>query len=353
MARYFDLQLKDQKLALDLAARGSGLPMAVLEKDIWLTLVLGLLFSMPGAKPMAFKGGTSLSKVFGAIKRFSEDVDVTVDYKSLGLDVTVAELAEKSNRDKDRASEALKAQLALHINQVVIPYLNRELSKLPGCKDFYIEVDEAGEQVRVFYPSHEARHPDPYLKEFVLVEFGGRNEVVPNGDYEIVPDAAKHVPTVEFPKAMVTVLAGERTFWEKATLIHALCNRDFPQGAKRNSRHWYDLAMLADHACGKVALQDLDLLQDVVDLKRTFYRQNSARYELCLTGELILVPTGDNLVKLRDDYDQMIESGMMDSNEMPMDEILERLGILQDEINNLARAWNIEQVGTAEAEAAL
>ena len=81
---YFDLPKAGQREILDEAFAETGRSPSVIEKDIWLTLVLQLLFAMPGRKAMAFKGGTSLSKVHGVIKRFSEDVDITVDYRGLG-----------------------------------------------------------------------------------------------------------------------------------------------------------------------------------------------------------------------------------------------------------------------------
>lgn len=81
--RYFDLPAEDQAELLQSLAPPMGRRAEILEKDIWLCQVLDILFSLPCRKPMAFKGGTSLSKVYRAIDRFSEDIDVTVDYRSL------------------------------------------------------------------------------------------------------------------------------------------------------------------------------------------------------------------------------------------------------------------------------
>jgi len=137
------------------------------------------------------------------------------------------------------------------------------------------------------------------------------------------------------------VLAGERTFWEKVTLIHAVCNKPFPEARGRNSRHWYDLAMLADHDCGVRALNDFALLEDVVELKSVFYNHSTAQYDLCLQGGLNLIPTGANLDLLHTDYRAMIAANMLNGHDLPMDQILGVLTRLQEEINAACIARSI------------
>ena len=333
---YFDLSAKEQHELLAAASNDTGRDASVIEKDIWLCFVLQHLFGMPGGLPMAFKGGTSLSKVFSVIERFSEDVDVTIDYRHLGCEIPLSEMMLLSGRRRTQIGDALKAKVQTYTTEIVRPYLKAQLDKLPCGQECDVAISEDGENLHVIYPS---RVPERgvYLREFVLLEFGGRNLIEPNGIYTIQPEIAKLYEAVNFPMATgVVVLAAERTFWEKVTLIHAQCNRPFAEGVNRVSRHWYDLAMLARHDCGKRAKLDLALLSNVIDLKSVFFKSATTRYELCLAGELNLLPDKGNLPLLIKDYLHMQGAGMLNGHEFPMEQILDELGDLQAEINKLA-----------------
>lgn len=306
----------------------------MIEKDIWVSYVLSLLFSMPDHKAMAFKGGTSLSKVFGAINRFSEDIDVTVDYRELGCTLSVQELAVASRGVRDRATAALHEELRVYSHEVIVPYLKAQLTQVKYGRGLDLEVTENGEEIRITYPTRvSGTRSNGYLREYVKIEFGGRNIINPNAVHRVVPDIAGDFPSVRFPSAMVTVLAGERTFWEKATLLHALCHKGIREDRNRDSRHWYDLSLLATHECGLRAIPDRDLLADVVQLKKVFYQQGSARYDDCLNGQLVLVPAGENLERLERDFNMMLGSGMLYGHNLSLDQILDELSALQAEIN--------------------
>lgn len=330
--RYLDLAPAEQAGLLHGLAPVLGRRAEILEKDIWLSLALGILFSLPGRKPMAFKGGTSLSKVYQAIERFSEDIDVTVDYRSLVEDAPdLAALAGNSQRK--RLSDALKAALAAHVTAELLPALREALTQaLPG-REIAVEISDDAEKLWLYYPS-AVENADAYLRPNVLIEFGGRNATLPQDTLEIAPDVAAHVPGLVFPAAQVAVLSPMRTFWEKATLIHVECHRpDFRAGAERLSRHWYDLARLADHEVGRKAIADVELLRDVLSIKETFYRSGYSRYELCLTGGLRLVPEQAQRDALREDYQAMISAQMFYGDTLPFERIIERLSDLEQEIN--------------------
>lgn len=332
---YLNLPTKAQFEILEAAAAASNRPAAILEKDIWLSFLLDRLFRMPDRKPMAFKGGTSLSKVYSAINRFSEDVDITIDYRSLGCDLPLTELLALGGRHRSRVADGLRDEVNRYTNAVVIPHLKRELDALPCAAECSMTLSQDGERLEVQYPSR-ARPQAGYLRDHVLIEFGGRNIIDPNALFTIRPDIASIIPAVAFPEAQVVVLAAERTFWEKATLIHAACNRPLPEGLNRYARHWYDLAMLARHDCGKKAKSDLALLSNVIDLKNTFYRSSTSHYQRCLDGELNLIPDDENLKRLRADYDAMKAASMFYGADIELSEVLAELGVLQEEINETA-----------------
>lgn len=304
----------------------------VLEKDVWVCWVLHTLFTMPGRLPMAFKGGTSLSKVFGAIARFSEDVDITLDYR--GLDASFDPFAEGVSRNRMKNfSEDLKSFVRDHAHGVVVPHFQEMLVAEFDADAFRLEVSDDGEQLRVHYPT-VLEAPGDYVDNSVLIEFGGRNITEPSEKHEVRPDIAKHVADLEFPRSTVSVLSPARTFWEKATLMHVECQRDeFRASAERLSRHWYDLAKLADLVHGQAAVADRALLADVVKHKKVFYNASYANYDACLVGQLRLIPDDAALAVLRDDFQRMIRAGMFIGDPPAFDSIVDRLHALEAAIN--------------------
>lgn len=313
----------------------------VLEKDVWVCWVLQTLFTLPGQLPMVFKGGTSLSKVFGAIARFSEDVDITLDYR--GLDDSFDPFAEGVSRKRlKKFSETLKSFVRDHTHDVVVPHFRKTLTtEFPSIADdavpAKIEVSDDGERMRVHYPS-VLGEPEDYVGNSVLIEFGGRNITEPNERHEVRPDIAEHVAELDFPRPTVSVLSPTRTFWEKATLIHVECQRDsFRTSAGRLSRHWYDLAILTDQVHGQTAVADLALLADVVKHKKVFYNASYANYDACLTGQFRLIPQESALAALRDDFQRMIDAGMFIGEPPAFSTIVDRLRALEAAINQTVR----------------
>jgi len=282
---------------------------------------------MPGRLPMAFKGGTSLSKVYGAIRRFSEDVDVTVYYKSLDQSIDPFD-AKVTRTARDKYNEILRAKLAEHTKNIIRPHFENLVGHLPEKPPKPLTISDDGEKLFIPYPSRFG------TDESVFLEFGGRNVISPNEEHLLRPYTAAELPELRFPEATVSVLVPSRTFWEKATLIHVACNRgDHKLDSDRQSRHWHDLAVLADHEIGKVAMSDRGLLEDVVKHKNVFFRASYAKYEACLMGGLQLVPKTALLEALATDYAKMIAAGMFDGEPPRFESIISRLKHLQEEIN--------------------
>jgi hypothetical protein len=270
--------------------------------------------------------------VFGAIARFSEDVDITLDYR--GLDGSFDPFAEGLSRNRlKKFSEDLKFFVRDYAHGVVAPHVQRMLAAEFDADALQLEVSDDGEQLRVHYPT-VLEAPGGYVGNSVLIEFGGRNITEPNEEHEVRPDIADHIAELEFPRSMVSVLSPARTFWEKATLMHVECQRDeFRASAERLSRHWYDLAMLADQAHGQVAVANRALLADVVKHKKVFYNASYANYDACLIGQLRLIPENAALVALGDDFQRMISAGMFIGEPPTFDAIVDRLRALEKVIN--------------------
>jgi hypothetical protein len=294
---FLHLPLDERSQILRTLASQMDRSAVVLEKDVWVCWALQYLFTMPGRLPMAFKGGTSLSKVFRAIDRFSEDVDITLDYRGLDADIDPFQEGLSGNRLR-RLSEQLKGFVRAHVHGVVAPYFTTLLESQFGPTGWHIELDDEGEQLRIHYPS-ALDLVGGYVAESVLLEFGGRNITEPNESHEVRPDIAEYLPELDMPIATVSVLSPERTFWEKATLMHVECNRgEFRANAARLSRHWYDLAGLADLEIGRRALSNRELLANVVKHKKVFYSAAYANYDACLAKQLRLLPNADVLPAL-------------------------------------------------------
>lgn len=333
---FLRLAPKEQSAIYRSLAAELGRSPLVLEKDVWVCWALQTLFSVPYRLPMAFKGGTSLSKVFGLISRFSEDVDITLDFRGLDASFDPFE-SDVSKARLKKFGEQLKGLVHNQVHDVIAPRFSDRLAREVGTEKARVEIGDDGETMRVYYPS-ALDGADGYIGNSVLLEFGGRNIIEPNQDHLVVPDIAGRLPDLTFPAARVTVLSPQRTFWEKATLIHVECHRlELRSGAERLSRHWYDLAMLSDSDIGRQAIRNRDLLIDVVKLKAVFYNATYANYDACLAGNLRLIPDDAHLRLLHQDFSKMIDAGMFFGTTPVFDEILDRLHALEVDINNLEK----------------
>jgi len=314
------------------AAQQIGLPGSVIEKDVWICWVLGVLFGEPEQDryPMVFKGGTSLSKVFGVIFRFSEDIDLSIGASPASF--ADGEIPASRNQ-RDKLRKEVEEKLDRYLGDSVEPLLVAAMSAAAGGEAYSVE-REGTEVVWVEYPSCYASK-DNYVRERIKLEYGARNRIEPNERHTITPYLAEVLNAdVTFPTAEVDVLSPKRTFWEKATLAHDMCNRaQWGANPNRISRHWYDLAMLADRQIGADALADRDLLADVVRVKNAFYKKQTSDYDACLSGGLRLLPDDDGISALAMDYARMIEAGMFSTAPPTIGTVVERLGLLEHEIN--------------------
>lgn len=142
------------------------------------------------------------------------------------------------------------------------------------------------------------------------------------------------VPSIEYPRPSVQVLAAERTFWEKATLIHSECNRPEPKSnVDRMSRHWYDLAQLSLGPIGESTLNDKELLEDVVNQKKVLYYAGFSDYDACLGGGFRLVPEGKLASLLGDDFDKMVSEGMFWQSPGSFEDVIKQLSGVEADIN--------------------
>ncbi|MCC7528984.1 MAG: nucleotidyl transferase AbiEii/AbiGii toxin family protein [Candidatus Melainabacteria bacterium] len=321
---FLKLSKEDQREVIIAAAPDLKLLPAVVEKDVWVCFTLNILFAIPKHRPMVFKGGTSLSKVFNLIERFSEDIDISVNFlKDYGDSITKTQ-ASKYRDDIEANLQAYKAD-------VLFP----ELSERSKVHDLTVEPGDTDWEIHLTYKSVLASAED-YIKSRVKFELSGRNETEPSEQHTVKPYLAEMAKGLVFPEATIDALLAERTFWEKVTLIHAgLHSSNIENTPARMSRHWSDLSALLRTETGERAINDHDLCLRVVNHKDAFWRDGKARYDDCRNKKFRLVPTGDTLTKLKDDYEAMLEAGMFFS-ERPatFDEIMKDIAAIESRLNS-------------------
>lgn len=324
MDRIAQLRAQERSELFSETAMQMGTTPAVVEKDFWVTWVLNRLFREPDlARQLMFKGGTSLSKVYSLIERFSEDIDLVLNWCVLGEDDP---LAERSKTKQAQFNTAINEQAHKYIGGKLLRLVESALGDVCGCR---VDVDDPF-VIAINYP---AAFPDDYLYSEVRLEIGPLASWLPYEDRSISCYAAEVFPKVfEQRDCVVKVIKAERTFWEKATILHQEAHR--PEGntqPPRYSRHYYDLARMAKSPVKEQALADPKLLVSVVVFKQRFYPRGWARYDLAKPGTFVLVPEGRVLASVRSDYRAM--ENMIFGEVWDFEEILALLQVLQEEIN--------------------
>lgn len=317
-----------------------GLPEAIIEKDFWVCWVLKQLFSIEVfSGRLLFKGGTSLSKIFHAIDRFSEDIDLAVDYAALGF--TGERDPRQENISKTRRASILGEMMAecrRYIGGEFLDALKTRCHEVLGAAETW-SVDVSGQDPNVVqfrYPAGTGKGL-AYVAPQVVLELGTHAEFVPRAHFTIRSFAGEEFPElVADSDVAVVALLAKRTFWEKATILHAEYHRPPEKPLpERYSRHYYDVAMLAQGAIRAEALADMTLLAQVAKHKAMFYPSGWAHYELARPGSLHLVPAAERLAGLVRDYRNM---GVMIFGEPPeFDKIMGTLVGLEQEINTQQR----------------
>jgi nucleotidyltransferase AbiEii toxin of type IV toxin-antitoxin system len=311
-----------------------GLAEAIIEKDFWVCWVLKQLFSIEALSGrLVFKGGTSLSKVFHAIKRFSEDIDLAVDYAALGFTRERDPRREGISKSRRNAILAeMMAECQRYIGSEFLEALRARCHEILGAEGWSLEVSgQDPNVVRFAYPA--AAKSLAYVVPQVVLELGTHAEFVPRDRFTIRAFVGEEFPEL-VPDGDVGVVAllARRTFWEKATILHAEYHRPPEKPLPdRYSRHYYDVAMLAQGPIRAEALADITLLAQVVSHKETFYPSAWARYDLARPGSLHLVPAEARLGDLARDYRNM--TGMIFGEPPAFDTIMETLTALQQEVN--------------------
>ncbi|MEF9880424.1 MAG: nucleotidyl transferase AbiEii/AbiGii toxin family protein [Clostridia bacterium] len=305
------------------------LPEAMVEKDFWVCWTLDYLFhACPWIHHLAFKGGTSLSKCYHLIERFSEDIDLILDWRLLGCEKDVP-WQTRSNTKQDKFNKKINADTESFLLSTFLPVVQNDFESLLS-DGFELSIDRNDPQTVLF--AYPRIFGEGSILPMVRMEIGALAAWSPVQNMNIFSYAAKQYPKVfHSPGTQVLTVAPERTFWEKATILHKEACRTNGTLPSRYSRHYYDLFCMNQSNVKALAFADFDLLASVVRFKNRFYPTGSAHYELAKPGTFRLMPPERSIQLLQSDYEHM--KNMIYGNQPSFEEILACLQSMEEEIN--------------------
>lgn len=323
-------------------ARRVGTTEQNVEKDFWVCWTLDALFhGRPENAPrLLFKGGTALSKAFGLISRFSEDIDVTVFRQDLGEFVSVDDLEKLSGKKRRAKLDAIRASCQEYLRDALQPNLEKLLADAVGHDQreslgaFFDEADPDGQTLFLRYPS--VLTADAYVRPAVRIECGAKSALDPHLQAEVRPLVSDDVTDVDLAVAEITTIQPTRTFWDKVVILHGLrawfeTRAELRQEGQRISRHYYDLHSMFRRDIGEEALADRALGNECVRHARLFLNRPDFGLETAVAGHFALRPGEKMLRGLGRDYDAMTD--MIIGPIPDFNDVLNSIAEIEDRLN--------------------
>jgi hypothetical protein len=306
-----------------------GLPLFAVEKDWWVVRVLDIIFQTEIAAHTVFKGGTSLSKAWGLIQRFSEDVDLALDRSFLGFD--------EANPSRTKITQ-LRKDSKVYILDKLIPQLTKGF-EAAELNEVTIEVRETSESdqdpliIEIYYP-YVTEHT-AYVSPRVLIEIGIRSLREPFSEREITSAVAEVFPDSEFIDTPISIptVNPERTFLEKLFLLHEEFQRP-PERMRveRLSRHLYDIHQISKSEFYENALADKDLYEGIVEHRSIFAKLGGVDYTSHFAPNLNPIPPDNIMEEWEKDYATMQEQ-MIYGETISFKELIAAIDIIKNTIN--------------------
>ncbi len=327
MKKVAQLSERERKELFNETANAMGVTAAAAEKDFWICWVLLHLFEDDVLSCyLRFKGGTSLSKCYNAIERFSEDIDLILDWTQLTEEDPTG---TRSKTKQNKLNQSINEQAQHYIADTLLPRL-REL--MADTCELTIDTEDP-HTLNITYPK---AFESEYLRPQVRLEIGPLASMFPMEWCEVKPYAAQYFSDVfEHPVISLPTILVARTFWEKLTILHAEAHRPADKMLPgRYARHYYDVYKLVESGLSQRALETPDLLSEVVAFKQKFYPSGWASYGTATLASLVLLPSEHHRAALEADYDQMQE--MLFGDKPTFNKMIESLAKLESEVHLLA-----------------
>ena len=337
MNNYFQLSVDDKRMVLQQAAAHYGLPPQAIEKDIWVTTILQIVFSLPIEEYLIFKGGTSLSKVWGLIDRFSEDIDLAVDRSLFELE---GDLTKRQIKKLRKAS-------SVFVRETFMPQLQAAIEQY-GLKDECIieaQPDGIGDDTypepRKLYVKYNSAWAEPlaYLSPIVMLEIGARSLFEPNAPAQIHSMVEQIFPNIQTSliNSNVSTALASKTFLEKAFLIHELFSVEgHGMNAGRKSRHLYDLSKMMEKDFAEEAIRNDELWESIRHHREIFTSVKGVDYTPDIRHRIILVPRPDIVRIWEADYNTM-SSAMIFGQKPSFNELIECMKELENRFHDITR----------------
>ena len=306
------------------AADKTGITDSIIEKDFWVSWILGKIFSKKNlSKILCFKGGTSLSKAFSLIDRFSEDIDLILSKHIILKDDEILEQPSNSKQAN------FNREIEIRANHFILTTLKNEIARALGTT---CEVSSDPKYNGILFVKFPRVFDYSYVQPDIKLEVGPLALWDPNEKYPISSFIASSLPELNLENPIIPTVKPERTFWEKITILHHEHHRpETSPLSSRYSRHYYDIFKIGNSAIKYKALANFKLLEEVVAFKKRFYPRGWANYNNAFPGTIRLYPAKQNLHDLEQDYLKMKK--MIFGSAPRWKEILDYLKVLENEIN--------------------
>lgn len=329
MNKFLTLTKEQRAAVFERVGASVGLPMQAVEKDFWVTVILQAVFSLPVAQHLIFKGGTSLSKAWGLISRFSEDIDLAVNPMALGAaegDLTKKQIKKLRKASSLFVSEQLTPMLCAKINEMgMSAFLNIEAQPNGEGDNTYPEP----RQIYIRYQSVFEK-PLTYLRPDVVLEVSARSLIEPAMPTHVSCILADYIPIQSACDAVVHTAIPAKTMVEKMFLLHELFSvPGHGTRAERKSRHLYDLYQMMQQDFAQEAITNDALWESIRHHREVFTSVQGVDYSGNVRQRICLLPREDIVAIWQSDYETM-RSSMIHGSAPTWDELIEQITILQN-----------------------
>ena len=337
MSNFLQLSTQDKIEIINQSVIYKNIPPEAIEKDIWVTAVLRALFALPYAENISFKGGTSLSKCWNVIERFSEDVDIAINREYFGFCGETFTIKQISKNLRKACCKFCRNTLQFDLEkQMIDSGIDKNMFSISMNITDVTTVDP--EKIFIEYKSlfidNQINNDKNYIKPIVILEINGRSMKEPLESVEIksfVDEAFIGRAFVDkaFP---VSVVAPERTFFEKICLLHEEFSKQTERiRVNRMSRHLYDIARMSDSPIAEKALINTDLYKSIIAHRRMFIAMKDFDYDTLSPATINIIPPETVIANWEEDYRKM--QTMIYGEYTPFNKLIDKVKALNERIN--------------------